>query len=103
MRIGILRNTSASGGDFDGLSKNAQLIQRATGYDTDCVEGAAETLDELGIGELVRVRRAPLMSYTFKATAADGHRYYLEFGEYGYLEVVRADSIKGKVLWAVID
>lgn len=85
------------------LDANAVIIKTATGYDDDCCAGASETLEELEIGDLESVTLVPEYSYTYKATTFDGQDYYLEFGEYGYLEVVRSDALDGEVLWAVID
>ena len=88
--------------ELEALDANARMIFDAAGVDTDCAEGASDTLARLGIGELTSVKGVLFAPNTYKATAADGRVYYLELTEMGYLQVVRADAVYGEVIWGVV-
>ena len=88
--------------ELEALDANARMIFDAAGVDTDCAEGASDTLARLGIGELTSVKGVLFAPNTYKATAADGRVYYLELTEMGYLHVVRADAVNGEGIWGVV-
>lgn len=83
------------------MEKNIQLIMDAGDIDQDSAEGTVEILLDLGVSSLKNVE---LISRTHGivlcAVDSEGNTYYLGFGEFGYLEIIRKDSEDGVVIYA---
>lgn len=86
------------------MEQSIQLIMETGGIDRDSAEGTMETLTELGVpsiakAELVSNHRGVVL----QVSDAEDHVYYLGYGGFGYLEIVRRDSADGEILYAPED
>ena len=74
------------------------------GIAEDSARGAVDRLAKLGVPELVSAETVPdAWGTSLRVTDAGGQVYYLGFGGFGYLEIIRKDSIDGEVVFAYIE
>ena len=84
--------------------KSIQLLIKNGNLDSDSAEGTMDTLADLGISSLNKVKKISSRDgVTLRVIDSRGDIYYLGYGEFGYLEIVRKDSKDGKLLYAPID
>lgn len=83
---------------------SVQLLIEIGKLDSDSAEGTVYTLTELGISQLEKVKKIPCKTgVALQVTDSTGNTYYLGYGELGYLEVIRKDSMDGELLYVPID
>ncbi len=83
------------------MEQSVQLIREAGSLDADSAQGTIETLVSLGVGTL---QSAELVSndtgVVLQVQDDKGDTYYLGYGAFGYLEIVRKDSLDGEIIYA---
>ena len=86
------------------MEQSVRLIREAGSLEPDSAQGTVETLLELGIHAL---KGAKLVSndngVVLQVVDEEDHTYYLGYGDFGYLEIVRKDSLDGEIIYAPIE
>ena len=86
------------------MEQSVRLIREAGNLAADSAQGSIETLVSLGVGPL---ESAELVSdnngVVLQVQDNKGNTYYLGYGSFGYLELVRKDALDGEIIYAPTD
>ena len=86
------------------MEQSVRLIREAGNLKADSAQGTVETLTSLGVGPL---KSAELVSedngVILKVQDENNATYYLGYGSFGYLELVRKDAMDGEIIYAPVD
>ncbi len=83
---------------------DAQFLAKQFGIDDDCAEGLADELHSVGASQIIEIELIPCKyGYQGRLTDDAGNTYFVVLGGLGYLELIRAGSPDGEVLYAAID
>lgn len=81
-------------------NSNTQMIMKSSTVEKDGAEGAWEQLKEEGADDLVSVKKINLDNgNVLMAKDKKGTKWYLVFGELGYLETIYKGSIKSEPVY----
>lgn len=76
----------------------------AGNLDLDSAQGAIEALNDLNISSVKEAEQVSNNSgVILKIIDAKNDIYYLGFGSFGYLEIVRKDSPDGEIIYAPVE
>ncbi len=86
------------------MKQSIQLIMSAGALDLDSAQGTMEALNALGISSIKEAERVPNnSSVVLQIIDTKNNIYYLGFGTFGYLEIVRKDSLDGEIIYAPME
>lgn len=86
------------------MEQSIELIMSAGNLDLDSAQGAMETLNDLNISSIQEAEQVSNnSSVVLKIIDAKNDIYYLGFGSFGYLELVRKDSPDGEIIYAPME
>ena len=98
------KENSMESGETADMEQSIQLIMSAGNLDLDSAQGAMETLNDLNISSIQEAEQVSNnSSVVLKIIDAKNYIYYLEFGSFGYLELVRKDSPDGEIIYAPME
>ena len=98
------KENSIESGETADMEQSIQLIMSAGNLDLDSAQGAMETLNALGISSIKEAERVPNnSSVVLQIIDTKNNIYYLGFGTFGYLEIVRKDSLDGEIIYAPME
>lgn len=91
-------------GETTDMEQSIQLIMSAGNLDLDSAQGAIEALNDLNISSVKEAEQVSNNSgVILKIIDAKNDIYYLGFGSFGYLEIVRKDSPDGEIIYAPVE
>lgn len=86
------------------MKQSIQLIMSAGALDLDSAQGTMEALNALGISSIKEAEQVPNnSSVVLQIIDTKDNIYYLGFGTFGYLEIVRKDSLDGEIIYAPME
>lgn len=86
------------------MEQSIQLIMSAGSLDLDSAQGTMETLNDLSISSIKEVKQVSNhSSMVLKIIDSKNDIYYLGFGGFGYLEIVRKGSLDGEIIYAPME
>lgn len=98
------KQNSFESGETTDMEQSIQLIMSAGNLDLDSAQGAIEALNDLNISSVKEAEQVSNNSgVILKIIDAKNDIYYLGFGSFGYLEIVRKDSPDGEIIYAPME
>lgn len=83
---------------------NAEVFSKIENLSMDTIDEIMEELDSLGVTDIREVEQLPSnVGTTIHIITNIGKHYYLGVGEYGFLEIIREDSMTGKIVFVPIE
>lgn len=83
---------------------NAEIFSKIESLSMDTIDEIIEELESLGVKGICDVEQLPSnVGTTIHIITNIGKDYYLGIGEYGFLEIIREDSMTGKIVFVPIE
>lgn len=83
---------------------HSELFSNISNLSADTIDEIIEELDSLGVTGISKVVELPSrVGLTIQITTNTGKEYYAGIGEYGFLEIIREDSITGRIVFVPIE
>lgn len=84
------------------LSK--EVLTKLDDLSVESISSILDALDSLRVSELLEARVFPgRAGKTVEIKDVLGQKYYIGLSEYGFVEIIRSDSLTGKIVYMPID
>ena len=84
------------------LSK--EVLTKLEDLSVESISSILDALDSLRVSEFLEARVFPgCAGKTVEIKDVLGQKYYIGLSEYGFVEIIRSDSLTGKIVYIPID
>ena len=98
---GVIINEEEAEGMEKTDTRSEDLLIKSGGIKSDSAQGTVDTLNELGISDIISVEKLPSeRGINLRITDSRGRLFCLGYGKFGYLEIVSKDEPDGEILYA---